>query len=211
MNLQTLLGAGKTYVHTGDIDEQTASDIIVWLSNNRHHPKVTIVFMTYGGSVSYSLGIHDAIRLMAASMEIHLVALGMCQSSGAIVMSAVDIDRRHAGPNTRFMVHSVSATKGGVKVTCEPTLPSVDELRALKDYVGFDLEEAYTLQEAVVELLSRETNLGEDQIRKMFESDTFFSAEKAVEYGIVGHILQPEPDPVVPKRRWYQLGRSPKK
>lgn len=203
MNLPTLFGNEETYVHTGGIDEQSASDIVAWLGTNRHRPKVTIIFMTYGGSVSYSLAIHDAIKLMSADMEIHLVALGMCQSSGVTVMSAVDVSRRHAGPNTRFMIHAVSATRDDVKVTCDPTPPSAEALKAIEAYVGFGLGEAYNLQETIIGILAKETKLAEDQIREMFKSDTYFSAEKAIEYGVVGDILEVEPKTEKP-RRWYQ-------
>jgi len=208
MNLKGLFGSDATYIHTGEIDEQSAADIATWLANKRECAKVTIVFMTFGGSVGYAFALHDTIKLMSASMEVNLVALGMCQSAGVIIMSSVEVSRRYTGPNTRFMVHALTTTRDNTKITCEPTPPDAAVLSVIEESTGIDLAEAYRLQEAVIALLSRETQLSAEKVRAMLGSDTYFSAETAVEYGLVGTILDTTSDTATakpPYRRWYQL------
>jgi ATP-dependent Clp protease protease subunit len=207
MRFDELLGIGATFIHAGPIEESSAASIATWLGNNRKQPKMTLVFMTFGGSVHYALAIYDAIKLMAATTEIHIVALGTCQSAGTIIISAVAPERRHTAPNTRFMIHALTTTKDDMSLTCEPRAPRPEVLREISQQLGCDLAESYRLQDILVEILRQSTRLGEVQIREMLKADTFFSAERALEYGLVGHILTAEPKPSsgTKARRWYYL------
>jgi ATP-dependent protease ClpP protease subunit len=189
MNLRGMFTDSAVYIHTGPIDEYSASAVLTWLAGNSHLPELTIIFMTPGGKTTYAFGIYDAIKDLSTCVKINLVALGLCQSAGIILMCAVEPDRRYAGKNTRFMVHSVSSSSGGISIPCDPEQPSREAQRAVEAIIGFELDEAYCAQRKLVKVLIAGTNLTKKKIGEMLKRDSYFSAKAALKKGLIGHIL----------------------
>lgn len=204
MKLPELYKGSAVYVHMATINAVAASGIVTWLANNHTHPKLVFVLGTGGGDVNYAFAIYDAIRLHTVSAEIHVVSLGLCQSAGNIISSAVEPARRHAGASTRFMIHALTNHRGDKKVTCDLPRPSQKTLEAIETETGLDLAEAYRLQELMVQTIAQGAKIEVDAVRDMMGRDTYFSAQTALEYGMIGDILEEGPTETPPKKRHWR-------
>jgi len=205
---------GRVYNFSALFDEESCASLNCWLIDQYQARvrELTIVYSTFGGQVCPALSTYDTIKFFSKYIDIRQVALGMCQSAATVVMTAVELDKRYSGRNTRFMMHSVARQlTDGEKHVCVPETPSPEMLREMEAIIGRrsgDLDEPYALQERIIDLVSEGTHLTAEQIRAMYARDSYFSAEKALEYGLIGHILEPTApaEPIQPKR-WWKLGR----
>lgn len=196
------------YIHNGEIDERSATSIIKWLVVNREQKEVTLLFSSFGGDVCHGLAIYDVARLLSGTTSVNIVVLGECKSAGTFVIAAAEPERRYSAPSVRFMIHALTMSKdNGASVRCDTTTPPDEVLRTMELMSGSRLSEAYTLQDRVVEILTERTKLTAEKVRDMFKTDSYFSAEEALEYGLVGTILEPDEPVITQKRRWWRFWR----
>ena len=189
MNLKDLLRLPK-YKLWGDIDSDSAGRTAQWLLDYSGDGNLAIILNTTGGSVNSMLGIYDAIQLI--SDNVYIITMGTCQSAGVTLLTATDRNLRYATPNTRFMTHGVSQSLKGEQITCAPE-SSLEALMAFDKMTGASSVEIHTLQARMIELMVQGSFLTEEQARELFSREHSFWPETALEYGLIGHILESEP------------------
>lgn len=127
-NIRELSGLGEEYV-------KVYMDSLVY-------PDITVDITTPGGAVYYGMAIYDTIKSIndAGRYTINAKCSGFVASVGTIILLACK--ERVAAPNTRFMIHSVSAcTRGKVEQMKE----DVDESNTLNDILRSIIAENTTL------------------------------------------------------------------
>jgi ATP-dependent Clp protease, protease subunit len=134
-----------------------------------------------GGSVSAMLAIHDIMTLIPN--DVSTLAMGMAASAGQFLLSAGTPGKRYALPHARVLLHQGSAGIGGTAVDIEI---QAEDLRRTRD--------------TVLGLISAHTGQDLDTVEQDSRRDRWFSAEQALDYGFVDHIIS-SVDHVTPGRQ----------
>ena len=104
--------------------------------------------------------------------DVQTLCYGMAMSAGSLILTGGAKGKRLTLPNSRILIHQPSSGFNGQSTDIEIHAREILELRAL-------LEEIY----------ARHTDLSREQVHDDMERDRFFSAEQAVEYGLVDRIV----------------------
>ena len=161
----------------GDIDEEKASAACAALISfaNAGKEPIEMFVSTNGGSADEMYALVDMIQYtQKLGIEIQSVGIGKVMSAGIMVLASGTKGKRKAGKNTRFMLHSLqSGTQG--------SLPSM----------RVDMRNFADMQEKYIQALSALINLNYKQLKKIINknTDTYFTAEEAIEMGIIDEIL----------------------
>jgi ATP-dependent Clp protease protease subunit len=155
-----------------DVDEGTISDLVGrMLILSRSDGDINLIIQSWGGSLADCLGLYDIIK--SIPNDVCTFGLGKCTSAGAFLLAAGTKGKRYIYPSTRVMIHQPSVFVGYGKVT--------DQQIALKN----DQE----WKELFLTRWARMTGQPEKKALRDAERDKWFSAEEAVAYGIVDHLV----------------------
>ncbi len=125
-----------------------------------------------GGSVSAMFAIYDTMQHIPC--DVSTVCMGMAASAAAVVLAGGAAGKRYALANSRILIHQPHGGAEGQQVDIE--------IRA---------REMAFLRRRMEEVLSEHTGQPADRIAKDTDRDYIMSAQQAVEYGMVDHILGP--------------------
>jgi ATP-dependent Clp protease protease subunit len=140
-----------------------------------------------GGSVPAMLAIRDLMRLVPN--DVSTLALGIACSAGQFLLSAGARGKRRALPHARILMHQGSSGIGGSTVDVEV---QADDLRHMRD--------------TVLGLVSDDTG---QPIERIFEDslhDRWYTAQEALDYGFIDHIVSDFAEVTPPRRRPAGLG-----
>ena len=123
-----------------------------------------------GGSCIDGLAIYDVMNFI--DPDVSTYCMGMCASMGSILVSSGAKGKRFILPNGEVMIHQVS---GG----------------AYGQFADMDIavKHAGRIQETLYNILAENTGKSYDQIFKDADRDNWFSAQEAVDYGLVDKII----------------------
>ena len=124
-----------------------------------------------GGAVTSGLAIYDTMRYIRP--EVSTLCTGQAASMGSLLLTAGTAGKRFSLPNARIMVHQPSGGFQGQATDIEIQAREIIELRA-------------RLNQIYVEHTGQEL----DFIEKAMDRDTFFTADKAKEFGLIDDVVQ---------------------
>jgi ATP-dependent Clp protease protease subunit len=157
------------------IDDDVANIIIaqlLFLESDNPDRDVHLYINSPGGSVSAGLAIYDTIQFMRA--PVNTICMGFAASMACFLLAAGGRKgRRSSLPHARIMMHQPSQRGGGGSA-------SEIEIQA---------KEIVYLRTKVNQLMSQHTGRPVEQIERDFDRDRFMSAEEAVAYGIIDHVI----------------------
>jgi ATP-dependent Clp endopeptidase proteolytic subunit ClpP len=172
----------------GDIDEEGAQEVVlglVHLNDGRVFPNpigpdeepekdIDFLICTSGGNVHEMFALHDMMDIVKHRRDIATLGVGKVFSAGLPLLINGTPGKRHLTKNTRIMLHRCN---GGNMGTTADLQSSHEEMLLIED--------------KMIQLLAANTNLTIAGIKEMFSSNTdqFFSAEEALEMGIVDKII----------------------
>jgi ATP-dependent Clp protease protease subunit len=144
------------------------------LSEPEKKKAIKFYVSTYGGSADDMFALHDVMRVVRESSEIHTVGLGKVMSAGVLLLASGTKGKRMIGRNCRVMIHSVM---GG----------NVGSLHNMAN----EMEAIEQLQDMYCECLVSETKLTKRRLKKILERkvNVYLTAEEAVEMGIADIII----------------------
>ena len=127
-----------------------------------------------GGSVNDMFAVYDLMRIVKANRDIATFAYGRVYSAAVLLLAAGTPGKRHMAKNARMMIHHCSSNAGG---THPDIRANFDELKKVEDMM--------------VEALAQESTLSVGEIYNIMSrnTDEFFSAEDALEMGLVDKII----------------------
>jgi ATP-dependent Clp protease protease subunit len=134
-----------------------------------------------GGSVTAGMSIYDTMQYITCDVATYCI--GQCASMGAVLLAAGAKGKRNALPHSRVMIHQPLA---GTEGTTTEILIHAKEFKRLKH----DLNE----------ILVRHTGRTLDQIERDTDRDKFMSAQEAMQYGVVDHVLERVSATLIPRR-----------
>ena len=123
-----------------------------------------------GGSISAGMAIFDTMQL--SECDIATYAMGMAASMGEFLLAAGTKGKRHALPHARILMHQ---PLGGVTGSASDIAIQAEQFQVIKKEM-FRLNAEFTGQTI-------------ERIEADSDRDRWFTAQEALEYGFVDHII----------------------
>lgn len=171
--LKERLYKARTLIISGEINQQLASHVIAQLlamSSDSDDP-ITIFINSQGGHVESGDTIHDMIRFIKPRVK--MVGTGWVASAGALIFVAAPREDRYCLPNTRFLLHQPAGGAGGTASD-----------------IAIEAKEILKMRERINRIFSRQTGQPVERIEDDTRRNFWLDAPAAIEYGLVGHIVE---------------------
>lgn len=124
-----------------------------------------------GGSVTAGMAIYDTMQYIQP--EVVTVALGMAASMGQLLLTAGTPGKRYATPHARILMHQPSGGVGG----------TASDIRINANLI-------LQMKQELAEINAQRTGKSLEQIREDSERDHWFTAQEALEYGFIDHVIE---------------------
>ena len=134
---------------------------------------INIYINSPGGSIYAGNAIYDTMQLVRC--PIATICTGYAASYGALLLCSGTPGKRYATPNARVMIHQPSGGYEG---------PATDAEIAMREML--------TLKRKLNDIMATHTGQTIEKIASDVERDYWMSAEEAVSYGMVDHVLDKE-------------------
>jgi ATP-dependent Clp protease protease subunit len=155
------------------IDDDIANLVVaqlIHLESDDPDKDISVYVNSPGGSLHAGLAIYDAMQYVRP--DVQTLCYGMAMSAGSLILTGGAEGKRLSLPNARILIHQPSAGFQGQSTDIEIHAREILEMRRL-------LEQIYV----------RHTGQSAEQVHEDMDRDRFFSAEGAVEYGLVDRII----------------------
>jgi ATP-dependent Clp protease protease subunit len=171
--LVTRLLYQRIIVLGSEVDDPIANRLcaqLLLLSAEDPGSDISLYINSPGGSVSAGLAIYDTMRLIPN--DVRTVALGLAGSMAQFLLCAGTAGKRFSLPHAQVLMHQGSAGFGG-------TAADVEIYAAQLERIGM----------LMIRLISEHTGQPADRVKEDSMRDRWFSAEEALEYGMIDHIV----------------------
>jgi ATP-dependent Clp protease, protease subunit len=148
---------------------------------------VRLLVNSPGGSVPGMLAIRDCMRSIPC--DVITVNIGMAYSAGQFLLSSGTRGKRYALARSKVLLHQGSAGIGG---SAQDIAIQADDLRRTRD--------------TVLGLISEDTGQDVAVVERDSRRDRWFSAEEALAYGFIDHIVDSAADVLPGPQRPLGLG-----
>jgi ATP-dependent Clp protease protease subunit len=162
----------RTVLLFGEVSDKSAADIarrLIALDAENDKP-IDMLVSSPGGHLESGDAIHDIVRFIGA--PVNMIGTGWVGSAATHLYLSVPRERRFCLPNTRFLIHQPSGGAGG---------PASD--------IAIHAQEIIKARERIAQTIARETGKPLDSVLLDIERDRWLSAEEAIDYGLVGRII----------------------
>jgi ATP-dependent Clp protease, protease subunit len=157
-----------------EVDDVSANRVcaqLLLLSAEDPRTDISLCINSPGGSVTAGLAIYDTMQLVPN--DISTLAMGFAASMGQFLLTVGARGKRYALPNSRIMMHQPSAGIGG---------PAAD--------IEIQAENLQFMKPAIERITSAHTGQTEETISRDGDRDRWFTAEQAMEYGMLDRVVQ---------------------
>ena len=155
------------------IDDYTANVIqaqLLFLENMDPDREITIYLNSPGGSVYAGLGIYDTMQFIQP--KVATLCTGLAASMASVLLCAGEKGRRSALPHSRVMIHQPMGGADGQATDMEITV-----------------REILKLKKELYEIISLHSGQPFEQVEKDSDRDHWFTAEEALQYGMIDEVL----------------------
>lgn len=132
---------------------------------------ITIYLNSPGGHVEAGDTIHDIIRFVKP--RVRIIGTGWVASAGAHIFLSVPKEDRYCLPNTRFLLHQPSGGSGGWALD-----------------IDIEAKEILRMRDRLNKIIAKQTGQKLKKVEADTERNFWLSAEEAVDYGILGTIIE---------------------
>ena len=159
----------------GTIDDKLARDVcarLLTLAGESSDP-IDVFINSPGGHVESGDTIHDMVRFIDSSAPVRMVGTGWVASAGATIYLGARKEHRYALPNTRFMLHQPLGGAHGQATD-----------------IAIEAREIVKIRERINRLIAEATGQQYEKVAEDTDRNYWMSAAEAVEYGVVGQLIQ---------------------
>ena len=143
---------------------------ILFLESENPDKDISVYINSPGGSVTAGLAIYDTMQYVKC--DIQTICMGQAASMGAILLAGGTAGKRYALPSSRVMIHQ---PWGGVQ--------------GQESDISIQAKEIIRLKKLSIEYFAHHTKKTIDEVAKDMERDYYMSAQDALAYGIVDHVM----------------------
>jgi ATP-dependent Clp protease protease subunit len=144
---------------------------LIHLESEDPDKDVSIYVNSPGGSVYAGLAIYDTMQYIKP--DVQTICVGVAMSMGALLLAGGAAGKRMATPNSKILIHQVSAGFQGQATDIEIHAKEIIDVRRRLD-----------------EIIAHHTGQPFEKVTKDTERDYFMSAEEAKEYSIVDRVIE---------------------
>jgi ATP-dependent Clp protease protease subunit len=131
---------------------------------------VSLYVNSPGGGVYAGLAIYDTMQFIKP--DVQTICFGVAMSMGSVLLMGGAPGKRSALPNARILIHQPSSGFQGQATD-----------------IDIHAQEILRTRKRVDELYARHTGQSEERVHADMERDRFFTADEAVEYGLVDRVI----------------------
>ena len=157
-----------------EVNDQTASLVIaqlLFIESEDTTKHISLYINCPGGTVSAGLGIYDTMKYIKC--DVSTICVGMAASMGAFLLAGGTKGKRYALPNSEIMIHQpLGGTKG-----------QATDIKIHADHI-------IRTRARLNQMLSEATGKPLEIIEQDTERDNFLSAQEALDYGLIDHIME---------------------
>ena len=156
------------------VDDQVANLIVaqlLHLESEDPEKDISLYINSPGGSIYAGLAIYDTIQFIKP--DVQTICCGIAMSMGSLLLTGGAAGKRMSLPNSRILIHQPSAGFEGQSTDIE-----------------IHAREVLNLRRRIDEIYAQHTGQSLEQVHEDMERDRFFTAEQAVEYGIVDRVYE---------------------
>ena len=167
-----LLGERIIFLGT-QVDDVIANQLaaqMLLLSADDPRRDIHLYINSPGGSVSAGMAVFDTMQFI--DCDVATYGMGMAASMGQFLLTCGTPGKRFALPHTRIMMHQPSAGVGGTQ----------SDIAIQADLFG-------RLKREINELQAAHSGQTVGQIEQDSDRDRWFTADQALEYGLVDHVV----------------------
>ena len=132
---------------------------------------ISLYINSPGGSVSAGLAIYDTMRLIPN--DVSTLAMGLAASMGHFLLCAGTPGKRYSLPHAQVLMHQGSAGFGGTAADVEIYAEQLERTGSI-----------------MTRLIAEHTGQPVERVERDSLRDRWFSAEEALDYGIIDHIVE---------------------
>jgi ATP-dependent Clp protease protease subunit len=155
------------------VDDAVANRVcaqLLLLSAEDPRADIALYINSPGGSVSAGLAIYDTIQLVPN--DVSTLAMGFAASMGQFLLCTGTAGKRYSLPHARIMMHQPSAGIGGTAVDIAIQAENLEYTKGLMH-----------------RLTAEHTGQTTETVTADSDRDRWFTAEQALAYGMVDHIV----------------------
>jgi ATP-dependent Clp protease protease subunit len=157
-----------------EVDDRVANRIcaqLLLLSAEDPRSDISLYINSPGGSVSAGLAMYDTMRLIPN--DVSTLAMGLAGSMAQFLLCAGTKGKRFSLPHAQVLMHQGSAGFGGTSADIE-----------------IYAEQLERTGQTMIKLIAEHTGQPVATVRRDSLRDRWFSADEALEYGIIDHIVE---------------------
>jgi ATP-dependent Clp protease, protease subunit len=158
---------------TGVTDEESTKDFInsvFKLELEDPSKDILILIDSYGGYVDSMWAMIDVMNLCRC--KIHTLCVGKAMSAASLMLMNGTKGKRYCTPNSRIMLHKVSAWHGG----------NFDDL-------DIQMKETKRIEEKLEDFIIKNSKLNKGMLSKVLKNDFYLDPPEAKKNGIIDKII----------------------
>ena len=174
-DLASKLLKSRTVVISQQVDAELTAKVLsqlVLLEQEGHEEPVTVFINSPGGEIFSGFAIFDMLNFIACPVT--TIVTGFAASMGSILSMAADKGRRFAMPQAKIMIHQ----------------PLLMGYQGRASECEIQAREILKTRDHLVKLYSEQTGKSREEIKKALDRDNWFTAEEALEYGLLDKVVQ---------------------
>ena len=157
------------------VDDQIANLVVaqlLHLESQDPDKDISIYINSPGGSIYAGMAIYDTMQFIKP--DVSTICCGIAMSMGSLLLTAGAPGKRMALPNSRILIHQPSAGFEGQSTDIE-----------------IHAREILKMRDTIDRLYAHHTGRSVEQAHEDMLRDRFFTADQAVEYGLIDRVLEP--------------------
>ena len=173
-DLASKLLKSRTVVISQQVDAELTAKVLsqlVLLEQEGHEEPVTVFINSPGGEIFSGFAIFDMLNFIACPVT--TIVTGFAASMASILSMAADKGRRFAMPQAKIMIHQ----------------PLLMGYQGRASECEIQAREILKTRDHLVKLYSEQTGKSREEIKKALDRDNWFTAEEALEYGLLDKVV----------------------
>lgn len=166
---------------TGQVYDEMAALIcaqLLFLEAENPDKDIVMYINSPGGVVTAGMSIYDTMRYIRSPVS--TICLGQACSMGSLLLTAGQKGKRYALSNARVMLHQPSGGAQGQATDIEIQAREILKTRARLNQMYVDA-----------------TGQSLEKIEDTMERDFFMSADEALEFGLIDHVITQRPEDLI--------------
>ena len=157
-----------------EVNDATASLVVaqlLFLEAQDPDKDISLYINSPGGSITSGMAIYDTMNFIKC--DVSTICIGMAASMAAFLLSSGAKGKRYALPNSEIMIHQ----------------PLLSGLQGQATDIKIHADRIVKIRQTLNEILAANTGKPLDVIQLDTERDHFLTAQEALEYGLVDHVI----------------------